>query len=84
MGGGYKPSSNEHIAVAHALAKISRVEYQRERREKVPCWLLRFALHFLSQSSLPPTSVAIDCLSIVATDLGCDFSTTTTLGERYV
>ena len=82
--GGYKPSSNEHIVVAHALAKISRVEYQRERREKVPCWLLRFALHSLSQSPLPPTSVVIDCLSIVAIDLGCDFSTTTTLGERYV
>ena len=82
--GGYKPSSNEHIVVAYALAKISRVEYQRERREKVPCWLLRFALHSLSQSPLPPTSVVIDCLSIVAIDLGCDFSTTTTLGERYV
>ena len=66
----YKPSSNEHIVVAHALAKISWFEYQRGGHQRVSRWLLRFALHSLSQSPLPPTSVVIDCLSIIAIELG--------------
>ena len=80
----YKPSSGEHVIVARALAKIARFEYQSRGREKVPCWLLRFALHSLSQSPRPPTSVVIDCLSIIAIDLGCDPSNSTTLNERCV
>ena len=78
----YKLSSSEHITVAHVLAKISQDKYRRS--EKVPRWILRFALHSLSQSPLPPTSVVANSLSIVAIDLGYDSSTTATLDERCV
>ena len=89
----YKPSNNEHAIVAHALTKIARSEYRKRgreialggrMREKVPCWILRFALHSLSRSPLPPAQVVADSLSIIALDLGCDISTTMALGERYV
>ena len=80
----YKPSSDEHGIVSRALAKLARFEYRRRGHRKVPRWLLRFALHSLSQHPLPPTSVTIDCLSIVAIDLGCNFSNTTTPYERCV
>ena len=80
----YKPSSGEHNIVASALAKLARFEYRRRGHRKVPRWLLRFAFHSLSQHTLPPTSVIADCLSIVAIDLGCDISNTTTPRERCV
>ena len=80
----YEPSSNEHIVVAHALAKLSRFKYQRGGRQRVSRWLLHFALHSLSQSPLPPTSVVIDCLLIIAIELGCDLPTTATPNERCV
>ena len=81
----HKLSGDEHVAIARVLAKLSQVKYQRSGREKVPRWLLRFVLHSLSQSPLPPTSVVIDCLSIAAIDMGYDSSTTTTtLDERCV
>jgi len=80
----YKPSSNEHIVVAHALAKLARFEYRRRGHEKVPRWLLCFAFHSLSQDPLPPTSVVINCLSIIAIDLGCCISNTTVMDERCV
>ena len=80
----YKPSSHEHVTVARALTKISRFQYQQIGREKVPRWLLCFALHSLSQHPLPPTSVVADCLSIIAIDLGCSVSNTPTPDERCV
>ena len=84
--GDHKPSSNEHIVVAHALAKISRFEYQRGGHQRVSRWLLRFTLHSLSQSPLPPTSVVIDCLSIIAIELGYVYNPpiTATSNERCV
>ena len=81
---GYKPSSGEHVVAAHVLAKISQEKYRKGERRKVPRWLLRFALHSLSQSPLPPVSVVTNCLSIVGIDLGYDSSTSVTLGERCV
>ena len=81
---GYKPPSDENIIVAHALTRISRFKYQHNGRKKVPRWLLRFALHSLSQSPLPPTSVVINCLSVIAIDLDCDHPITATLDERCV
>ena len=80
----YNPSINEHIMVARAFVKVSRFEYRRGGREKVPRRFLRFALHSLSRSSSSQISVVIDCLSIIAIDLGCDSPTTTTLDERCV
>ena len=80
----YKPSSDEHVIVSHALAKLAQFEYRRRGHRKVPRWLLRFAFHSLSLQPLPTTSVIIDCLSIIALDLGCGSSNTTTLHERCV
>ena len=69
----YNPSFDDLVPFAHALAQIAQFEYRGREYEhrKVPRWLVRFALRFLSQDPLPPTSVVVDCLAIVATDLGC-------------
>lgn len=82
--GDYKPSSHEHAISACALAKFAW--YQRSVCGKVPCWILRFTLHSLSLNPLPSTSVVVDCLFIIAIDLGCDVSSTeiTMLDKRYV
>ena len=84
--GDYKPSSNEHIIFAHALGKLAQSEYQRRERDKVPGWILRFALCSLSSALLPPTPVVVDCLLIIAIDLGCVVSDTgaTIFDEGYV
>jgi len=68
----YKPSSDEHAIVAHALVKTARFWRRQKSHEKVPRGLLRFALHSLSQSPLPSISVIVSCLLIVAIDLECD------------
>ena len=79
----YKLSGDEHVIVAHALVMVARFKYQRKGREKVPRWILRFALHSLSQSSLPPTSI-VNCLSIIAIDLGHDPLNKAASDERCV
>ena len=66
---GDRPFSDEHVMVAQALTKVAQFKY-RGRRARVPCWILRFVLHSLSQSPPPPASVVIDSLSIVAISLG--------------
>ena len=79
---GYEPPSAEHVIVAHTLVDIAWFTQQEQGYGGViPCWILRFALHSLSQSPLPPTSIVIDSLSIVAIDLGCN-PFDTPLGER--
>ena len=80
----YKLFNNEHIILAHALTKLAQFEYQKRQPKKVPRWLLHFALHFLSQDPLPPTSVITDCLSIIAIDLDCTLRNATTPDERCV
>ena len=75
---------NERITLAHALTQLAQFEHRRGQPKKVPRWLLRFALHFLSQDPPPPTSVITDCLSIIAVDLGCTSTNTVALGERCV
>jgi hypothetical protein len=85
--GDYKPSGQEHIVFTHALTNLAQSEYGwREHQKKVPRWILCFALHSLSLDPLPPPSVIIGCLSIIAIDLGCDISgdKTMPLDERYV
>ena len=68
----YQPSGSDHAIVARALVKFARFEYRGSgERAKVPRWLLRFALHSLSQDPLPPPTIISDSLSIVAIDLGC-------------
>ena len=76
----YKLSSNEHAA----LVQLAKSEYRRKQRRKVPRWILRFALHYLSQVPLPPTPVVVDCLLIIAIEMGCTVVDTTVLDERCV
>ena len=78
-------SSRDHPFVAQTLAELAKPQ-KRRGSPKVPRWILRFALHSLSQDLPPPTSVVADCLSIVATDLGCTDvpNTGTTPDERCV
>ena len=83
--GDYKLSNHEHIIFASALAKFTCYQ-RRVCGKKVPRWVLRFTLHSLSLDPLPSTSVVVDCLSIIAIDLGCDILSTrlTVLDKRYV
>ena len=80
----YAPPSNEHVIVACALTRLARFENWRRGGAKVPRWLLGFALHSLSQDPLPPASVVVNCLSIIAIDLGCDVPKTVVPDIRYV
>ena len=79
----YKPPGNELIIVAHALTKFAWFENQRRGGAKVPRWILRFALHFLSKDPSPPTPAVISCLLIIAIDLGCSVSKTMIFDNRY-
>ena len=82
--GNHKLSSDEHVVVARALTKIAQFERRTKPWGMVSRWILRFALHSLSQSPLPPTSVVIDSLSIIAIDLHCNILGVTTSDERCV
>jgi len=78
----YNPSLDELVQFARALAQVAQFKYQNgdHGNQKVPRWLIRFAFRFLSQDPLPPTSVVTDCLTIVATDLGCNVSGISSMG----
>jgi len=80
----YDSSTDELVPFSHALAQAARFEYPGEGGK--PEWLVRFAFRFLSQDPLPPTSVVIDCLTIVSANLGCNVSNTASvaLDERCV
>lgn len=80
---GYKPCAQEHIFIAATLVQVT---YTTKLCGKVPCWVLRFVIDSLSQNPPPPTSVILNCLTIIAIDLNCDLSNvrTVALDERYV
>ena len=67
----YNPRTREHIFFANTLARIAHMGKQHG---KVPRWVLRFAIHSLPHDPQPPISVVMDCLMIIAIDLGCDIS----------
>ncbi|KAF9781529.1 hypothetical protein BJ322DRAFT_1111457 [Thelephora terrestris] len=75
----YTPPAQEHIPFARHMVEVAQEEYQGR---KVPCWILRFAMHSLSQDPPSPASVIADCLKIVAIDLDLDASKITVLNER--
>jgi len=75
---GYQPNPQEHIFFAKTLAHAVHTR----RNGKVPRWVLRFVIHSLSNDPQPPVPVIIDCLSIIAADLGCDVSHIGTAGLR--
>jgi len=76
---GYQSNPQEHIFFANSLAHTVN---KRRRDGKVPRWVLRFVIHSLSNDPQPPVPVIIDCLSIIAADLGCDVSHIGTAGLR--
>jgi len=75
----HKLSGGEHIF----YVQLAQLKYRTGGRRKVPRWILRFVLHYLSQDPPPPTSVIISCLSIIAIDLDCTVPGTGP-DERYV
>ena len=93
----YKLLDEDQVILAHTLVEHAN-KYVAEstqnawdaflrgrRRVKVPRWILRFALHYLSQDPPPPTSIVINCLSIIAIDLGCNVPLNATVqDERYL
>ena len=78
----YKPSGQELIPLAQHIAKVVQVEYQRTNHQKVPRWILRFALHVLSLDPQAPASAIADCLMIAGTELQGSFLNTVTLDGR--
>jgi len=79
----YHPCGQEHVFMANGLARGAR---GGRRHGKAPRWILRFVIHSLSKDPPSPTSVVIDCLTIIAIDLGCDTpdDDARNLDERYV
>ena len=62
----------EHIPFARRMAEAAKEKYNQTQPGKVPRWILRSTLYFLSLGSVSPPSVVADCLTIIAIDLGCD------------
>jgi hypothetical protein len=80
----YSPSAQEVLPFSRHMVEVAQVEYQRTQQRKMPCWILRSALYYLTLDPPPPAPVIADCLKIIAIDLGCDVQDTTTLDERCV
>jgi len=71
----YNPSIDELVPFSRALGQAAQSESRRGGDVLwLPDWWAAFAFRFLSQDPPPPTSVVLDCLTIIAADLGCDFS----------
>ena len=80
----YRPSDQELIPFARHMVDAAREEYQRTQNKKVPRWILRFALHFLSRDPPSPTSVIADCLTIFAIAIDHDPSGVLGSDQRYI
>ena len=80
----YLPSDQELIPFARHMVDAAQAEYQQTQHKKIPRWILRFALHFLSLNRPSPVSVIADCLTIIAIALDLDPSGVPVLDERYV
>jgi hypothetical protein len=76
--------SQEHIPFSRRMVEAARVNYRQTLPSKVPRWMLRSALHFLSLGSSSPTSVVANYLTIIAIDLGCDIPEAMSSNERCV
>ena len=80
-------SVDELIPFTHALARITSLHYYRGMGlSNLPLWLISPVLNLLSQDPLPPTTVVVNCLSIIF--MGLDYDTLVTGGvesdEQYV
>lgn len=80
----HKPHPQEHTLFTNTLVQVACEEGALQG--KVPRWMLRSVLHSLSLNPPPPTPVIVNCLLIIAIDLGCNVSSTRnkTLDHRYV
>ena len=67
-----RPSDDEHIRFARDIAEHAQAEYQRQHR--VPESILNFALDSMFLDPLPPVSIVVHCLKVIAIALGCDVS----------
>ena len=76
----YKPPGRELTPFARDMAEVAQVEHQDG---DVPRWILLFAFRCLSLVPPPPASVTEDCLTIIATNLGCRLSDFIFLDEKY-
>ena len=77
-------STQERIPLAWYMAEAARIGYKETKGEKVPRWILRFALDSLPLDPPSPPSVIANCLEIIAIDLDCNVSSITTKDERCV
>ena len=80
----YLPSDQELIPFARHMVDAAQAEYRQTQNKRVPRWILRFALHFLSLNPPSPVPVIADCLTIIAIALDLDPSGVPVPDERYV
>ena len=74
----------EHIPFIQYMAQATQEEYQQTQRRKVPQWILCSAFYFLSLGPVAQPCIVADCLTIVATNLGCDILNIVVSDERCV
>ena len=80
----YRMTIQEHVPFAQRMLQAAQEGYQQTQHRKVPRWILRSALYFLSLGSVSPPSVVADCLTIVAIELDCDVQSAIISDERCV
>ena len=80
----YRPSNQELIPFARHMVEAAQEEYQQTENKKLPCWILRFALHFLSLDPPAPASAIADCLTIIAIALDHNPSNASVSDERCI
>jgi hypothetical protein len=78
----YRPADQELVPLTRCMVELARAEHQRLEATKVPRWILRFALRFLSLDPPSPPSVIADCLTIIAIALDLNPSNVPMLDER--
>jgi hypothetical protein len=79
-----KLSIQENARFTRHMVETARAKYQQTQPSKVPRNILRSALYSLSLGPPSTASIVADSLTIIAIDLGCDFSTIVAPDERYV
>ena len=80
----YRSPDQGLIPFARHMVDAAREGVHWERKKRVSCWILRFALHSLSLNPPSPTSVIADCLTIIAIALDRDPSDVPDSDEKCV
>ena len=79
-----KLSDGECIPFSRCMVEVAQEKYRQSQNVKVPRWILRPAIHFLSLGSVFPPYVIADYLAIIALDLGCNVPDFASSDERCV